>query len=455
VPDTAVDVTIMPRAAMRRRAIVLGIGGSGALAALPALAACGAGSTDSAPAAALKPATIQFWPTWQGQFQVDGMTRMIQAFQAEFPGLTVELTPYASNYAKIISAVTAGTPPDVHSLPAGQMGPFGRQKLTQALDARLAKGPLKERFFTAQWEVASWQGKVHGVPAWDHHPNPYLFWNQAHFEEAGIAADKPPTTLDEARRYAERLTRFNPDGSVARLGFDPLAESGQNPLGYWTDAYGVPWFDAKTNKLNLVQAGLVAAVEYIAGLYKFVGPEKIAEYRKKYGTYNGPNAGMPQGVESMKVSSGVSTGTLANNAPQVRVGVGWAPAEKARKLISVGNGHFNCLSQGAAQSDAAWRFVEWLTTPAANQLMLDSIGWIAYNKDLGKSLNMTKVPNLRFVLDAPSKAEQVRAPVVLPIPTTAIEDGVKRVINGQQGTREMLAEVQRTLQSDLDEALRA
>jgi ABC-type glycerol-3-phosphate transport system substrate-binding protein len=380
---------------------------------------------------------------------------MLRAFEAEAPSLTVEMTPYGGDLTKIVTAVSAGTPPDVHSLPGGQIGPFGRRKLIQPLDPFLARGPLKERFFPAQWEVGSWSGKVHGVPAWDHHPSPYLFWNQAHFEEAGLNAGAPPATLDEARRYAERLNRLAPDGQIARLGLDPLVEAAAGLLGYWSDAYGVTWYDARTQKLNLVQPGLVAAAEYIAGLYKLAGPANIAEYRKKYPAWNGPNAAMPQGVESMKVSSGVSTGTLANNAPAVRVGVGWAPTEKGRKLIAVGSGHFNCLSQGAPEAGAAWRFVEWLTTPPANQLMLDSVGWIAYNKDLSKALDLSKVPNLRFVLDAPARAEQVRAPVVLPITFGALDEGIRKVINGQQGTREMLAEAQRTLQGELDEALRA
>jgi ABC-type glycerol-3-phosphate transport system substrate-binding protein len=433
----------------RRRA--LRTVGSGALGL--ALAACASLEKTNAPQAAAAPATIQFWPTWQGQFQVDGMTKMAQAFHAEQPNLSVEIVPYAGKYEKIVAAVSGGTPPDMHSLPGDQMGPFARQKLTQTLDSRLAKGPLKERFYPAQWEVASRDGKVYGVPAWDHHPTPFLFWNQAHFEEVGIPADKPPATLDEARRLAERMTKFGPEG-IGRLGFDPVAESGNGLLGYWASAYNVTWYDPKTRKINLGQPGLVSALEYISGLYKFYSPDQVQAYRQKFPTFNSPNAGMPQGMESMKVSSGVSTGTLANNAPQIRVGIGWAPAEKARKSIQVGGGHFNCLSTGAPSVEAAWQFVEWLTTPTANQLLMESVGWIAYNKELGKGLDLRKFPNMRFVLDSPAKADQVTAPVVLPISLVPMEAGVQRVIRGQQGPREMLADVQKQLQNDLDEALK-
>src|SRR5436190_7962672 len=419
------------------------------------VAACARASTSGPAPQAETPATIQFWPTWAAQFQVDGINKMAQAYHQEHPLITIEVTPYSGNYAKIISADAAGSPPDMHSLPGDQMGPFARQQLTQALEPFIAKSQLKERFFPAQWEVATRNGKIHGVPAWDHHPNPILFWNQAHFEEAGYPTDKGPATLDEARKYAERLTKANADGGILRLGFDPLAESGNGLLGYWATAYNVTtWYDDKTHKFNFNQPGLVAALDYIGGLYKLYGPDQVKAYRAKYGTFNSPTAGMPQGVESMKVSSGVSTGTLALNAAQVRVGVGWTPLEKARKYVEVGGGHFNVLATGAAHADQAWQFIAWLTTPVANQLMLASIGWIAYNKDLAKGLDVSHVPNMRFVLDAPTKADQVAAPIVLPISTAAMADGVQRVINGQQGPREMLADVQKQLQYDLDDVLR-
>jgi hypothetical protein len=39
-------------------------------------------------------------------------------------GLAAVLTPYGGDFAKIVTAVTSGTPPDVHSLPGGQIGSF-------------------------------------------------------------------------------------------------------------------------------------------------------------------------------------------------------------------------------------------------------------------------------------------------------------------------------------------
>jgi maltose-binding protein MalE len=158
----------------------------------------------------------------------------------------------------------------------------------------------------------------------------------------------------------------------------------------------------------------------------------------------------------MKVSSYVSTGTLANNAPDVPLGIGWAPPAPAhqRTFVRVGGAWCDCLAAGAPQPDAAFRFMEYVTTAAANQIILDQIGWIGYNKEVAQQLDVERVPNLRFVLDAPQKAQKVLAPVILPFESTADGDGMERVIAGQQSAREMLQQVTHELQVELDEALR-
>jgi ABC-type glycerol-3-phosphate transport system substrate-binding protein len=384
------------------------------------------------------------------------MTEVVRAFNAEVPEITVELTPYRGMYERIVSAVAAGTPPDVHTLPAGQMGPFARRGLVEPLDERVARSQVakRDKFLAAQLEVGSYNGKLHALPCWEHAPSAYSFWNQDHLAEAGLP-DRAPASLDEARQWAERLTKFGGDGAIARMGFDPLAEAGNGLLGYWSNAYNVTWYDSRARKVDLLKPGLIAAAEYIAGLYKYLGQDRVQDYRRRYPTFNSPNAGMPQGVESFKISSGVSVGTLALNAPQVRVGIGWAPAaERGKSVVQLGNGHYMCLAKGAPQPEAAWRFLEFLTTAPAGQLMFDRIGWISYNKEVAQALDTRRAPNARFALDAPTKAQQVLAAVVLPVETTMVADGMQRVLRGEQSAREMLQQATKELQTALDDALR-
>ncbi len=439
----------------RRRAGLLG--GAGAAV----LAACGGpanGGGDARPAAGGAPATIQFWTTWGAPFQTEGQTKVSQAFTEQVaPEITVEMTHIANSWDKVISAVAAGTSPDVVTLAGSNVIQFARTSTIQSLEERLGRSKIapKDKFYPAQMEAASWNGKVYGLPAWEHGPGPFLFWNKAHFQEKGLDPNRGPATLGEARQYTEKLHEPALGQPIARLGWQPLAESGDNLLGYWANAYGVTWYDAKNRKITLVQPGLVAAVEYIASLTQRIGDQHIAEFRKQYPQWNAPNGASAQGAESMKVSGYVSAGVLFRNAPHLKLGIGWAPGEKAQKVVQLGGAWTVTLPAGAPRPDAAWRYMEFLTTPDANQLIQDIIGWVGYNRDVAQKLKVDPASNMPFVMEAPAKAERVAAPVVLPIGTGAVGQGLQRVIKGEQSAREMLQQAQQQVQSELDETFRS
>ena len=71
----------------------------------------------------------------------------------------------------------------------------------------------------ASLKWSQYQGKQYGLPfgqdTWA------LYYNTDAFKEAGLDPTKPPTTPDELWDYAAKLTKVNPDGSLARAGFIP------------------------------------------------------------------------------------------------------------------------------------------------------------------------------------------------------------------------------------------
>ncbi|MGH2371489.1 MAG: extracellular solute-binding protein, partial [Chloroflexota bacterium] len=418
-------------------------------------AACGpaGGGQGAALVTRSEPATVQFWFNWGG-WQTEGMQKVNDAFEQQAPEITIEMTPLRGQekFDKIVAAVTAGTPPDVVNLGGSRLIQFARRNIVQSLNDRIARSKVarKDKFYPAQWEAASWEGKIYGIPALEHGPSPFFYWNKAHFQEEGFPPDRAPKHLDEVQAYAEQLTeQQGPGGQIVQLGFDPRADVGNGLLGYWANAYDVTWYDPQAHKVNLVQPGLVAAVEYISAIYQRLTPQAIQAFRKQYPKWNSAKSGFAQDVASMKVSSYTSAGVLAKNAPDLRLGIGWAPPTpaKQRTFVRVGGSWCICLAAGAPAADAAFRFIEYVTTPPAAQIILDHIGWIDYNKEVAEQLNVEQVPNLRFVLDAPKKAQKLLAPVVLPIETTAVNDGLDRVLAGQQSARDMLQQVERELQA--------
>lgn len=453
LPDCA---TLATPSSPTRRGLLLG----GAALAGAALAGCdpraGAGP-DSPPPGERKPVTLQFWPRWTAQFQLDGLKSLLAAYQERAPEVTVEMTPHGAQYEKIIAAVSGGTSPDVTTLNEGVIGRFALRKVVQPLDGLLARSKTagKEVFFPAQLQAASWTGQVYGLPAFDNGPSPFLFWNQALFEEGGLDARRAPDTLDQARLHAEKLTRRAPDGGIVRLGFDPLAEAAGDVLSYWASAFEVSWYDPQNRKITLDQPALLEAMTYVTDLYRRLDPPAVQAFRQQFPQWNGAQSGMAQGVEAMKVSTYVSAGTLANNAPAVPLSVGWAPTKAGKPYVTFGAGHYISVPGGAPQADAAHRFIEFVVSPAANQIIFDTIGWLGFNREVARSLNPGKVDNLQFILQAPAAAQRVRGESSLPISTAPVNEGVRAVAAGQVSARAMLQETSRRLQAELDEALRS
>lgn len=442
---------IAKAAAGRTRRTILGTSATALL-----LGACAPGPHQGVTAAKKSgPATVQQWSPFTAQFQLDGIGKLNAAFTAQEPDITME-TAFGVTVEKTIAAVAGGSGPDVHNKDGAQFLDLVRRKVFRPIDDLVARSRTasKGKFSPAQLDAGGWAEKLYGLATWSNGTSGFLFWNTAHFAEAGLS--RPPATLDDVRQYGERLTRVGADGQLARIGFELLADNYWNdPFSLLTRLYDVTWYDKKNGKVSLDQPGLVAALEYATRTYQFLRPEHVDAFRKSYSRNNTPTSAMPQGMESIKFGSDTTAGVMAQNAPGITLEIGWAPSEAKKTWVAQGSGQYTGVVTGSRVPEAAWRYVEYLTTPAANQIILDTIGWVVYNKDLAKGLDVSRVPHLRFIMDAPEKAQKVYGPVVLPIdaaaPTAA---GVQKVIRGQQSARDMLQELNTKLQTDLDTALR-
>jgi len=386
---------------------------------------------------------------------LDGLKKVLASFEQATPSVAVTMT--VDNNDKLIAAVAAGTPPDTVELADSDVIQFGKRSALQPLDDRMAQQQLKNMYEPSQLAEVDWRGKSYGLPVLDNELLPFTLWNKNLLQQAGLPPDQPPATLAAMLDAAKRLTKLAPDGSITQLGWEPLAEVGGNFLDYWAPAYGVTWFDAGKQQINLIQPGLLSALDYLKAAYQELGltPDLLKAFRAKYPQWNAAKGGTAQGVEAMKISSSVSVGTLAHNAPGVPIGTGWAPpAQEGRTFVTLGGGGNRsvCLPVGAARPDAAFIFMRYLATPAASQVVFDEIGWLNYNTVVAQQLNISQVPSMHFILEAAQKAQTVVTTPILPIDTSSVAKGVAAVIAGQQSAQDMLTQVTRQLQGALDQA---
>jgi putative chitobiose transport system substrate-binding protein len=202
---------------------------------------------------------VEFW-TMQLQPQfTDYFNELIAQFEKENPGTTVKWVdvPWGDMQSKILTAVSAGTAPDVVNLNPDFAAQLAGRNAWLDLDNRIAEGD-RAQYLPKIWQANSLDGKSFGIP-W-YLSTSVTLYNKDLLERSGIS--KPPATYEELAqvakqvkektgKYAFFITFVAEDSgeglqSFVQMGaelLDPQGKAAFNtPEGkavfqYWTDLY--------------------------------------------------------------------------------------------------------------------------------------------------------------------------------------------------------------------------
>jgi len=179
---------------------------SAALMSIAALAACAVPAApgastggDTAPDAAAE--TVLFWKPPHSEKEVDLWKPLLEKFQTENPGITVEhqVVPWASVDEQFTAAFAGGSPPDIFYLPDEWYPKYVNQD--QIADVTDKISGWKDQYSEAGWTGATYKGSTWGAPFLGVAQGWVL--NMTLFNEKGVAA---PTNWEEFRAAAQALT---------------------------------------------------------------------------------------------------------------------------------------------------------------------------------------------------------------------------------------------------------
>ena len=202
---------------------------------------------------------VEFW-TMQLQPQfTDYFNQLISQFQQANPGTKVKWVdvPWADMQSKILTAVSAGTAPDVVNLNPDFAAQLAGRNAWMDLDGKVAEGD-RAQYLPKIWQANTLDGKSFGLP-W-YLSTSITIYNQDLLKQAGVA--KPPTTYAELAQVAKQMKEktgkyaffitFVPEDSgevlqsFVQMGASLLDAKGKaafnTPEGkavfqYWTDLY--------------------------------------------------------------------------------------------------------------------------------------------------------------------------------------------------------------------------
>jgi len=179
----------------------------GAVLSMASLAGCAApqpaaqtgAAGEAAPAA--EAAKVLFWKPPHSAKEADLWKPLLEKFQTENPGITVEhqVVPWGSVDEQFTAAFAGGSPPDIFYLPDEWYPKYVNQE--QIADITDKISAWKDNYSEAGWTGATYKGSTWGAPFLGVAQGWLLNMNL--FKEKGLSA---PTNWEEFRAVAQALT---------------------------------------------------------------------------------------------------------------------------------------------------------------------------------------------------------------------------------------------------------
>lgn len=293
--------------------------------------------------------TIEFWtmqlqPEFTSYFQ-----GLISTFESQNPGIKVKWVdvPWAAMESKILTAVSAKTPPDVVNLNPDFAAQLAGRNAWLDLDAKVSP-EVRSSYLPNIWQASTLNGKSFGIP-W-YLTTRITIYNTDLLKQASIS--KPPATYQELAQAARQIhdktgkyaffTTFVPQDSGEVL--ESLVQMGVNLV----DKQEKAAFNTPEGR---------AGFQYWVDLYQqgLLPKESLTQgHRHAIDLYqSGETAFLASGAEFLK--------TIANNAPQIAKSSTIAPqitGNTGKKNVAVMN---VVIPRSSKNPDAALKFALFVT----------------------------------------------------------------------------------------------
>jgi sn-glycerol 3-phosphate transport system substrate-binding protein len=377
------------------------------------------------------------------------ITKLIDANAAEFEkeNPSIKVKPiYAGTYQEtIVKALTAhksGNPPTTSVLLSTDMFTLIDEDAVTPIDDFIRTDDDKawlKSFFPAFMLNSQTAGKTWGVPF--QRSTIVLYWNKDLFKEAGLDPDVPPSTWAEQVTFAQKLTKPEASGGASQWGIQ-VPSSG---FPYWlfqgfTTQAGTVLMNEEGNRTFYDGAEVVEALTYWVDLSRRhkVHPPGIVEW----GT-------TPKDFFEKKAAMiWTTTGNLTNvrNNAKFPFGVAMLPAGKRRGSPTGGGNFYISRKAPAAQQEAAFKFVRWITSPErAAQWCVDT-GYVAVRPDAFETPALKKYvtdfsaaavarDQLQYAVAELSTHENQRV-------TKALNDGLQAALAGTKSPEQAMKDAQ-------------
>lgn len=336
------------------RRAAIGIGAAGLLAA--GLWPGESRSRESIPAGRV---VVDYWEKWTGP-EGEAVQRVVDRFNAGQNRIWVRRLAVSDIMSKAMVAISGGDPPDIVGLYSYNIPQFAESGAVIPLDSAASSGLRvdPDSYAPAVRQLLSHEGRLFaGVNTCY---SLALYYNRAMLREAGLDPDRPPLTVAELDRSAERLSITGARGRIERAGFLPNLPAWW-PY-FWPIMFGGALYDASARRACIASEEGVAAYEWVAGYPRRMGAAATAEFGNAHNrSFHSPQDPFISGRVAMIVQGPWIANFIRMYAPQLDYGCTPVPtvdrAADADQPVGLLEADVLMIPRGAKHPEAAFEFL--------------------------------------------------------------------------------------------------
>lgn len=324
-----------------------------------------------------QPVTLNYWHHYGGVFG-EVIEELIAEFNETHPHIRV-VSQYAGTAwtarDKLFIALAGGGGPDVGLIDqfwASQLADAGFiQKMEEFLPGDFDRADIPETI----WETAVYDETIWSMPAAV--SNLVLYINRDLFREAGLDPDAPPTDWNQLLEVGRRLTQdVNGDGSPDQWGLDMPLTAQSGSVYYWITFL---WQAGGELFTPGYQAAAFHSDEGVATLkyWQRLLQEGVV-------TLSPPASGWERGLYGMQIGSSARLNAVYKPTVAFEFGVAPVPQDQV-KVTGLGGNNIAIYTDDPVKMQAAWEFVQWLSSTEVNRYWAVRTGYAPIRKSVLES----------------------------------------------------------------------
>lgn len=366
------------------------------------------------------PREIVYWTGWSGH-EFDVQQKLVDEFNRMHPQIRVRLLSQfgISGYQKVRIAFAGGATPDVMSTVwADELASYSMRGVLTPLDDFLKKSgrDVRREYSPGVARMLQVEDKTYAMAVTTNAH--FIAYNKTIFREAGLDPNRPPRTIAELDKAAKACTQYDARGNFVRYGFRP------GNLAEWALIFGGQWYDPKTRRVTANDPRNVAALRWMASYGKSYDLKKMQSFSTTFGSDQTANGPFFVGKVAMWGTGEWSRDFIKRYAPKLDWGYFPLPSPPGgRDKASVTGGSVFVIPAACQDKEAAWEFLNWMTSPRAVSTFCGEIGNVPPLISVGQEPQFQRDPLMKFAV-AVAQSENAFGPPPIPIwPTYAREIG--------------------------------